>query len=131
MIKLPMFRTTALVLMLAITPAAVAQPNPEEGERFVRLMSQYLQLADQVVQIASHREAAVFLALEGVFEVYEQRRDAPGAVRHLERMLKDYGSDPTVRNLIRFKLRDIYKETGQADKALEQLDLIIKENATP
>ena len=35
---------------------------------------------------------------------------------------------PTVRTITRFKLRDLYKETGQPDLALEELDTIIDEN---
>lgn len=121
----------ALVLFATIgaSPAQAQGPGPEEGHKFVQLMSDYLQLADQVVGIAGRKDAAVFLALEGIFEIYEQRHDAPGAIRHYERLLDEYGKDPTVRNLIRMKLREIYKKTGQADKALEQLDLIIHENA--
>ena len=35
----------------------------------------------------------------------------------------------TLRNVARFKLRDLYNETGQSAKALEQLELIIRENS--
>jgi predicted negative regulator of RcsB-dependent stress response len=125
-------RSILLAITLVASPLCFAQnPGPEEGQKFVRLMSDYLQLADQVVDVASHREAAVFLALEGIFEVYEKRHDAPSAVTHFQRLLKENSGNPTVKNLIRFKLKDIYKKTGQTDKALEQLELIIKENAAP
>ncbi len=111
-------------------PAAAAdQPDAQKMDHFVTLMSKYLSLADQVVSVANRQDAAIFLAIEGIFEVYEQRKDAPGAVRHLNRILETHAQDRTVRNLVRFKLRDIYKETGQMDKALEQLDLIISENS--
>jgi hypothetical protein len=118
--------STAISAALLAAPAANAAG--EQGA-FVQLMSQYLALGNAVVDTAERPEAAIFLAIEGIFEVYEQRRDAPNAVQHFERMLEDYGENQTVRNLIRFKLRDIYKETGQSDKALEQLELIIAENA--
>jgi len=131
-----MFRSTVILstflagmLALSSSAAEAQQPGSEESRQYVSLMSDYLSLADQVVDIARDRETAVFLALEGIFEVYEQRHDAPGAVRHYERLLEEHGSNATVRNLIRLKLRDIYKNTGQADKALEQLELIIAENA--
>ncbi len=114
------------LLMLSLTTAS-AEDNPGQ---FVSLMSQYLDLANQVVDVAEHDEAAIFLAIEGIFEIYEKRRDAPGAVKHLQGILDNHGSNRVVRNLVRFKLRDIYKETGEMDKALEQLDLIIKENAS-
>lgn len=124
-------RNLSLTLLLAVLtgaaaiPSALAQENPQE---MVALMNDYLNLADKVVDTAQQREKAIFLAVEGIFEVYEQRRDAPGAVRHLTRILDQHSDDRVVRNLVRFKLRDIYKETGDMDKALEQLDLIVAEN---
>lgn len=117
--------STAVTAVLLAAPAASAN----EQEDFLNLMNQYLALSNAVVDTAARPEAAVFMAIEGIFEVYEQRRDAPSAIQHFERMLKDYGDNQTVRNLIRLKLRDIYKETGQTDKALQQLDLIVAENA--
>ena len=120
-----MLASTAMAAMLLATAPAHAN----EQEDFLELMSQYLALGNAVVDTAERPEAAIFLAIEGIFEVYEQRRDAPNAVQHFERLLEQHGDNQTVRNLIRFKLRDIYKETGQMDKALEQLDLLVAENA--
>lgn len=117
--------STAVTAALLMAPAASAN----EQEDFLQLMNQYLALSNAVVDTAARPEAAVYIAIEGIFEVYEQRRDAPSAVQHFERMLNEYGDNQTVRNLIRLKLRDIYKETGQTDKALQQLDLIVAENA--
>ena len=114
-----------LATLLAAVPAGAG-----EEEQFLALMNSYLTLGNTVVDTAERPEAAVFLAIEGIFEVYEKRRDAPGAVKHFERLLEEHGENLTVRNLIRLKLRDIYKETGQTDKALEQLDLIVAENAS-
>ena len=119
-----------LLASTAVTAVLLApSANANEQEDFLQLMNQYLALSNAVVDTAARPEAAVYIAIEGIFEVYEQRRDAPSAVQHFERMLKEYGDNQTVRNLIRLKLRDIYKETGQTDKALQQLDLIVAENA--
>lgn len=122
----------SLLASTAITAAVLAAPGAGaagDQEAFVDLMNQYLALGNAVVDTAERPEAAIFLAIEGIFEVYEKRRDAPNAIQHFERLLREHGENQTVRNLIRFKLRDIYKETGQSDKALEQLDLIVAENA--
>ncbi|MEM9305549.1 MAG: hypothetical protein AAGE01_25795 [Pseudomonadota bacterium] len=120
------FAAATLLLTSALaTPAAFAQ----DEERFIGLMSSYISLANAVVDTAERPETAIYLAIEGIFEVYEQRRDAPAAVKHLERLLDAHGDNQTVRNLIRFKLRDIYKETGRQEEALAQLDLIVAENA--
>ena len=69
-------------LLLAL-PAGAA-----EEEKFLALMNSYLTLGNTVVDTAERPEAAVFLAIEGIFEVYEQRRDAPGAVKHFQRLLE-------------------------------------------
>ena len=122
-------RRTAPAMLLAAATLFAPLTMAQDEERFVSLMTQYLSLAGSLVETAERPEAAVFMAIEGIFEVYEQRRDAPNAVKHFERLLAKHGDNRTVRNLIRFKLRDIYKETGQQDKALEQLDLIFAENA--
>ena len=118
--------SSVIAAAILVAPGASAAG---EQEAFVDLMNQYLALGNAVVDTAERPEAAIFLAIEGIFEVYEQRRDAPNAIQHFERLLREHGENQTVRNLIRFKLRDIYKETGQSDKALEQLDLIVAENA--
>ncbi|MDJ0655012.1 MAG: hypothetical protein QNJ40_12700 [Xanthomonadales bacterium] len=124
--KLILPMTLCAALTTVAWPAQGQQPD--EAMQFVELMSEYMDLADKVVSTAETPEGAVFMAIEGIFEVYEQRRDAPGAVRHLNRILEANPDNQTVRNLVRFKLRDIHKETGDLDKALEQLDLVIKEN---
>ncbi len=115
--------------LLACLPFTTAQAqNPGQAREFVSLMSDYMSLVDQVVAASGNEEAAVFMAIEGIYEVYEHGKDAPGAIRHFERLLEEYGDNRTVRTMLRLKMRDIYKEIGQPDKVLEQLDLIIAEN---
>ncbi|MEM7352531.1 MAG: hypothetical protein AAF657_17155, partial [Acidobacteriota bacterium] len=74
-------------------------------------------------------ETAIFLAIEGIIEVYEERREKAKAIPHLERIVEQNGDNQTVRNIVRFKLRDLYRETGRSDKAIEQLELVIAENS--
>ena len=121
-----MIKIIAFITLSLWSSALLAQAN--EQAQSINLMNQYLSLSEQVVDIASRPESTIFMAVEGIFEVYEQRKDAPGAIEHLERILAD-SNNQTVRNIVRLKLRDIYKETGQIDKALDQLDLVIKENS--
>ncbi len=114
-----------LISALWLAPASAQ----EDSQEMVDLMNSYLTLADRVVDAAERPQAAIFMAIEGIYEIYEKRRDAPGAVRHLSKILDQHPNDRVVRNLVRLKLSDIYKETGEPDKALEQMDLIIVENA--
>ena len=70
----------------------------------------------------------VYFAIEGIVEIYEERDEMKGAIPHLEAILDEYPDNLTVRTITRFKLRDIYNEAGERDRALEQLEAIIAEN---
>ena len=71
----------------------------------------------------------MFFAIEGIVEIYEQQGRRRDAIPHLRDVLERHSGNPTVRTITRFKLRDLYKETGQPDLALEELDTIIDEIA--
>jgi tetratricopeptide (TPR) repeat protein len=116
-----------LLLSGALALPAAARAD-DEAERFIGLMSQYLDLSEQVVSIASSPENAMHLAIAGIVEIYEKRGEKAKAVAPLEEILRGYPDNQTVRNLVRFKLNDIYKETGRTDLALEQLKLVAEEN---
>lgn len=128
-------RKAALALLLAtglLAAAAGAQehgPQEAEAQRFIQLMESYLQLSNQMVDSASRNETAIYLAIEGISEIYEQRGEKAKAIPHLLGILEQNPTNRTIRNVARFKLRDLYNETGRSDKALEQLELIIKENS--
>jgi len=122
-----MSKTILFITLTFFANTSNAMSSSEQAQ-FIDLMNKYMALSEQVVESASRPESTIFMAVEGIFEVYEQRKDAPGAIEHLERILADTNNQ-TVRNIVRLKLRDIYKETGQMDKALGQLDLVIKENS--
>ena len=79
--------------------------------------------------MASEPDTAVYLAIEGITEVYENRGEKAKAIPHLLAIVEQSANNRALRNVARFKLRDLYNETGRSDKALEQLELIIQENA--
>ena len=119
---------TGVVLFgIGVTTMPVVYAETEE-EMFMDLMDSYLQVAQRWVQMAETREAAVFFAIEGITEIYEARGELRNAGPHLEQILEKYGQNRTLRAMIRFKLRDIYNETEQHDKALQQLEAIIAES---
>ena len=62
-------------------------------------------------------------------ELYEQRGQKAQAIPHLERLLEQSSGNPVVENIVRFKLRDLYRDTGQGDRALAELDRIFRDNA--
>ena len=123
------FALSLSVLCLGIvgTRPATAEPAPETA--FLDVMRGYLDVAGQYTELASRPEASIYFAIEGIVEVYERRGELDKAVEHLEKMLEDHGENQTVRNLLRFKLRDLYNETGRSAQALRELDAIVAENA--
>ncbi len=113
------------------TPASVGQPGrgEQEARQFIDLMDNYLGLSNRWVATASEPDTAVYLAIEGITEVYENRGEKAKAIPHLISIVDKSAGNRALRNIARFKLRDLYNETGRSDKALEQLELIIQENS--
>ncbi len=124
--SLPALLLAVIALIGTAAPAAAQERSQEE--RFIDLMQAYLGVSDKWLELAGTQEAAVFFAIEGIVEIYEQQGRRRDAIPHLRDVLERHSGNPTVRTITRFKLRDLYKETGQPDLALEELDTIIDEN---
>lgn len=127
----PWIAATALILGFCFAPAAPATANEdvEQMDQFLALMQNYLGVSDQWVEMASKRDTAIYLAIEGIVEIYEQRGEKAKAIPHLQKILEKNDDNQTVRNAVRFKLRDLYKETGRTAEALAELDRVIDENS--
>ena len=67
-------------------------------------------------------------AVEGIVEGHRDRGDQAAAVPLLIRILAKHADHQTVRNIIRFKLFDVYREIGKADLALAEREAVIDEN---
>ncbi len=120
-----------VTLTLGAGTAFVAVADDEstsEEMAFIEVLDKYLSLAERVVDIASRREAVVFLAVEDITEIYGERGEAAKGIEHLKRIMGQLPDDRTLRTIVRFKLRELYQETGMTDKALAELDQIIEEN---
>ena len=97
----------ALVLsILAVGPAAPASADDSQAA-FIDVMHGYLGVAEQYTSLAARPEAAVYFAVEGIVEVYERRGELDKAIGDLEQLLEQHGDNQTVRNIVRFKLRDL------------------------
>lgn len=123
-----------VVALVALTTVFASASSGQQGavedetQAFIRLMKGYLGVGDQWVSMASTSESAVYLALEGITEIYEQRGERAKAIEHLNRLLDESGDNRAVRTIISFKLRDLYNETGRGDQALAVLDRIVADN---
>ncbi len=122
----------AVILGASLFPtASVGQPGrgQDEARHFIDLMGNYLGLSDRWVTMAGQPSTAAYLAIEGIIEVYENRGEKAKAIPHLLAIVDRSSGNRALRNVARFKLRDLYNETGRSDEALKQLELIIQENA--
>lgn len=119
--------------LCVMTSPAKAQMNPENlqmMQKFLELMHSYLEISGQWYELVSNRDLAIYLAIDGIVELYEQKGNKLDAVPVLRDLMKRYGSNRTVRTMIRFKIRDILKDSGKVDEALKELMQIIEENAS-
>ena len=122
----------ALVGLSLPTVPAVLANEEEDYEReeatYIELMDSYLEVSERFVNLAASPDASVYFAIEGMVEIYEERGEGRAAIPHLQQILEQYGDSRTIRTLIRFKLRDLYRDTQQSELALKELEAIISEN---
>ncbi|MEM1385292.1 MAG: hypothetical protein AAF713_05985 [Pseudomonadota bacterium] len=118
-----------IVASAMVVTAAFAVPATADDEMdFIEQFQSYMELSEQFLNLANRNDAAVFFAVEGIVEIHEDRGERAKAIPVLKGVLEKYPDNQAVRNIIRFKLRDLYRETGQADLALTELQVVIEEN---
>ena len=119
----------AIAIAILMTTALALPAQADDDERdFIETINGYLDISDKYVNLANQKEAAIFFAVEGIVEIHEDRGEQANAVPALRKILDQYPDNQTVRNIVRFKLRDVYREAGNADLALAELDAVIEEN---
>lgn len=120
-----------MVLLAALGASPLQAQSRAEVEqvemmtRFINLLSTYLDVADHWVEMLSQREKAIYLAAEGIKELYENKGNKLDAVPHLRKIAQRYPGNRVIQAVIHFEIRDIYKDSGQPDKALEELEKVI------
>lgn len=121
-----------ILFCLSLTSVSAYAENDDdfdEGEmEFVEILDGYMDVSEKFINMAGQQEAAVFFAIEGIVEIYEDRNELAKAPQHLQKILKKYPDNKTIRNIVRFKLRHVYNDTGKSDLALKELETIIAEN---
>ncbi len=117
----------ATTMMVTATFAAPAMADEDEAYN-IELFQQYMEIADQFVTFANSQDSTVFFAVEGIVEIHEERGELAAAIPLLQNALEQYPDNQPVRNIIRFKLRDLYRDTGQTEMALAELQTLIEEN---
>ena len=81
--------------------------------------------SEKLVSLSGDRETTIFFVIEGIVDIYERRDELAKVPPYLEKALEKYPDNKTIRNIVRFKLRDVYKDMGQSDLALRELEAMI------
>jgi hypothetical protein len=102
-----------------IGPGPGMRPPPPEMRR-MEILRGYMDLVQQFTALSRDPTTAAVMAVSSANDLLH--RDSPqAAIDYFNKMLPQV-KDQTVQRAIRIKLIDLYKETGQTDKALEQLN---------
>ena len=116
--------TLAVSVNLAPALAADRNEHPEMAKivEFIGLYRSVLDVVSGVDEIASSPSASAVAAIFGVDDHF--KKDKAKSIAFLEQLLPKV-KDQTVQRAIRMKLGDLYKDTGQTDKSVKQLESLI------
>lgn len=112
-----------LIVLVAIWGRYESVAHPR---RFLSMMRGYLGLVDGYTTLAKDPVATGVAASLGAKDLLEQSATPQEAVSYFERVLQDVRDD-VVRRSVRVQLAELYKKTGQNEKALEQYRLLMIE----
>jgi hypothetical protein len=88
------------------------------------MLRSYIEVVDRFSKLAQDPQAAGVAAVVSASDLLRQR-GPDKAIGYFNKVLPDV-ADPAVRRAIRIQLADLYKQTGETEKALEQLDMLMK-----
>jgi hypothetical protein len=97
-----------------------------EMQRY-ELMRSYIDVVDRFSRLSRDPTSAGVAAVISAADLLKPR-GADAGIEYFSRMLESAKSD-AVKRAIRIQLTDLYKQSGQQDKALEQLTELI--NSAP
>ena len=108
----------AASLLLGGINFALAEEEEYDEHAFIELMQSYLDTAQQLVKVASSKEAMMFIAVEDLVEIHQARGDIDKAIEYLNGVIEKNPNNLAIRNLVHSKLKDIYMEQHNAEQAL-------------
>lgn len=106
-----------------LQPLQARPPQAPELQKF-DVLRNYIDVVDRFTKMSSDATAAGVAAVVSATDILRQR-GPDSAIAYLTKTLPEVKS-PAVQRAIRIQLADLYRQSGQADKALEQLDVLMK-----
>ena len=90
-------------------------------------MRGYLELVDQYTRMSRDPQTAGVAAVLAATDILKPR-GADAAIAYFNKVLPDV-KNPAIKRAIHGQLADLYKQAGQQDKALEELQALMTEAA--
>jgi hypothetical protein len=91
-------------------------------------LAEYLKFAEAWTDTCSNSTQVAVMAVGQIEEVLTKQGQKEQVPAFLEGLLAKCNNQ-TVRNAIRFALKEAYMKSGKPEKALDQLQLLVRENA--
>lgn len=89
--------------------------------QFVDMIGAYLDVQRKWKTALDDKDMTLVIAMEALVELHESKGDKLKAIPDLQKMLAKYKDNDTIRKAILFKMKDVYKDSGDPDKALDVL----------
>ena len=89
------------------------------------VMQRYMELVNQYSKMSSDAQSSGVAAVIAASDILKPR-GADAAIQWFNKVLPEV-KNPAVRRAIRGQLADLYKQAGQADKALDELQALMTE----
>ncbi|HVT90956.1 MAG TPA: hypothetical protein VHD56_19040 [Tepidisphaeraceae bacterium] len=99
-------------------------PPPPADMQKVEALRAYLDVVDRMAKLSQDRTASGVAAVVSATDILRQR-GPESAITYLNKTLAEV-KDPAIQRAIRIQLADLFRQSGQSDKALEQYDVLIK-----
>jgi predicted negative regulator of RcsB-dependent stress response len=90
----------------------------------LEMLRGYIDVVDRFTRLSRDPASAGVAAVVSASDILKQR-GTDAAIEHFTKVLPEVKNE-AVQRAIRIQLVDLYKQAGQADKALEQLDAMMK-----
>jgi hypothetical protein len=104
------------------------RPPPEAG-RFEMLRG-YLDLVDRFSRMSHDPSASGIAAVLSANDILRQQGGIHEAINYFTKILPEV-KDEAVQRTIRIELVDLYKQSGEIDKAIEQLNILMTSSSSP